>query len=572
MISLSLLGIRFDQFPPDVHTLFSFSDEQLKAITLKVRKQTRSDATLVLSTCDRIELWCENPKVSLEEPVLRALSLPVLTWRTHTYRIAGDDVLDHLFSLSCGLLSPLFGEDQIISQLQISLQRSRLIGCASAQMEYLFREAITTAKAVQSQVDLQKPEQTLCDAVEALLLERGEEKRVLVIGSSAQARLVSSHLAQRGYQVCMTFRDLEKADLLLPKGVQALSYDDRLSLFPQYPVVISATKGMEYTVESSSVEGPHLFIDLAPVRDIDPELAKRNGVKLFSLEDFSVPLPFREEATQQARAIINKAKQQVLLYLSYRQSVETIQHLATQAASDLVFRLNRQLESSSLGPAFPEVLYETARKVFSHQLYEMRKKEAGSKHYDLSMRLESAVASYPSDPDTIVRPYHTIDKEGWRLTQLSLGSHSGTHMDSPSHLLKDGKSLDQYPLSRFFATAYVLDCRGMHTVREQDIPPLDKTCDAILFYTGGTTHLLPKTAQMLLERGIRLFGFDAPNCDVDGDLSFPVHHALFNRDALILENLTNLDLIVSRMVDLICLPLSFKDADGSPTRVVAIEK
>jgi len=145
-------------------------------------------------------------------------------------------------------------------------------------------------------------------------------------------------------------------------------------------------------------------------------------------------------------------------------------------------------------------------------------------------------------------------------------------MDSPAHLLKGGKTLDSYPLSRFFATAYVLDCRGMHTVRGQDIPPLDNACDAILFLTEETAHLSLEAAQTLLDRGIRLFGFDAPNCDVDGDLSFPVHHALFKRDALILENLTNLDLIVSRMVDLICLPLFFRDADGSPTRVVAIEK
>jgi len=123
MISVSVLGIRFDQFPPSIHTKFSFTEEQLASITIKLRKQTRSDAVIVLSTCDRVELWCENPKIAVKEPFLRALSLPVLTWSEHTYSIIGEDAIDHLFSLTCGLLSPLYGEDQIISQVHTSLFR-----------------------------------------------------------------------------------------------------------------------------------------------------------------------------------------------------------------------------------------------------------------------------------------------------------------------------------------------------------------------------------------------------------------------------------------------------------------
>ena len=569
MIPVTVIGIRFDQFPPSAHSQFSFTEKQLSAITIKLRKQTRSDAVILLSTCDRVEVWCENPQIDCKEPFLKALSLPVLIWTEHTYSIFGEEAIEHLFTLACGLLSPLFGEDQIISQIHTSLLRSRIHGCASPRMEYLFREAITTAKAVQSKVDLQVPDESLAEAVLMLLEKREADKKVMLIGSSALSRLVAKTLSGKGYQVTMTFRDLEKADLLLPEGVHALAYEERFDHFKSYDVVISATKGMEYTVDLDSPDGPKLFIDLAPVRDINPVLAERKNVEVLTVEDFSVSLPRREAATAEARIILSERLGKAVHYLTYRHQVEAVQHMAGQAANDLVYRLNSSLSSHKLDLDFRKDLYETARKAFSHQLYQERKREAAIQRYDLSLCLESGHARYPGDPDTILEPFHTIEREGWNLTRLSLGSHTGTHMDSPAHLLKGGKTLDSYPLSRFFATAYVMDCRNLEIIDPEDIPEIDPSCDAVLFCTGGRAQLSVAAVNCLLARGIRLFGFDTPNCDHSGDLSFPVHHAIFAQDALIIENLVKLDTVVSKVVQLTCLPLSFKNADGAPTRVIA---
>ncbi len=308
------------------------------------------------------------------------------------------------------------------------------------------------------------------------------------------------------------------------------------------------------------------------MRDINPILSERKGVEVLTLEDFSVPLPRREAATEKAKLMVKERRNQAMHYLTYRHQVEAVQRMAGQAANDLVYRLNSLLDSQDLDLDFRRELYETARKAFSHQLYQERKRKSDLLRYDLSSSLESGQASYPEDPDTILERVHTIDKEGWNLTRLSLGSHTGTHMDSPSHLLKTGKTLDQYPLSRFFATAYVIDCRNLALISPEDIPDLDPSCDAVLFCTTGGAQLSVPAINSLLARGIRLFGFDTPNCDNSGDLSFPVHHALFAQDALIIENLVNLERIVSNVVQLTCLPLSFKDADGAPTRVIATRR
>ncbi len=571
MIEIGVAGIRFDQLGSEHFAAFAFSEEQVLDACVHVKKRTQSTAVVILCTCDRIEVWYERSKTDVVEPFLRSLSLSVLGWKEKVYQKHGQEALSHLFCLGCGLLSPLFGEDQIISQIQAGVAISRLAGCASPLLEYLFREAVTTAKRVQSSVDLQVPDQSVADFVEARLSSLAQN-RILVIGSSTLARLVSAHLVSKGYEVSMTFRDLEKADLLLPDHVKAIAYAHRFALLGEVDAVVSATKGMEYTLTYEQVEGPLLLIDLAGVPDIDPKLAGKEGITLVRLHAECVPLPRREEAKAAAMAIIEADLAKVMAYLSYLKDVPLIQERAEQAALDLLYRLHHQLKEYKVPDELRQILYESARKAFSHQLYEQKKGESSLKRFDLTRVLEDGQQGYAGDPPVSLTAFHTREKEGWNLTQLSFGSHTSTHMDSPHHMLEGNRSLDTYPPERFFVTAYVMDCTKLDVLETSSLPPRDLAYDAIIFYTasGSNSFILKEDAVAhLLEQGVRIFGFDKPNPDGEADMAFPLHHQILAADGLIIENLTNLEPILGKCVELVCLPLLFKDSDGSPVRVVA---
>jgi glutamyl-tRNA reductase len=566
-MQFSVIGLRFDHLRPEDQVQFSYSQHQLQMACAKIKRQTQSISVMVLSTCDRVEVWCEEPKRQIMEPFLRSLSLPVLVWSKQLYSIDEEKVIEHLFRLACGLESPLFGEDQIISQLNFSLSLSRLAGCASPLLEYLVREAVTLAKAVQSSVDLQVADETVAHAVSALLKQKSF-RTVLVIGSSNIARLVSEHLVQEGCLVWMTFRDLDKADLLLPPQVQAVAYENRFNYFEQVDVAISATKGMTYTITKDKAIGVKLLIDLAPVKDIDPEVS----LPLVRIEDLHVALPKRQEAQQQALILIEAHLKKTKTYLSYRPKVQDIQNIGIQAANDLLYRLNSVLDEHHVDDDMRKTLYESARKAFTHQLYEQEKNKSGQVRYDLTQCLVSGKPEYAGDPQTLLEKVHTLDTHNWRLTYLHFGSHTATHIDSPSHLIKEGKSLDQYPPSRFFANAFVLDCSNLSQIDIEDLPSHEYCFDAILFYTGNEQHrpmLSLESAKNLLGRGVRLFGFDGPSCDAEGDEELPIHHLLLDSDALIIENLVNLQPILNKVVCLTCLPLLYEDADGAPARVIA---
>lgn len=211
----------------------------------------------------------------------------------------------------------------------------------------------------------------------------------------------------------------------------------------------------------------------------------------------------------------------------------------------------------------------------------MSKRESALVYVDLSHSITDGDIPYPGDPPTVIRQWATLEREHFRLKQVSFGSHSSTHMDSPSHLIGGGKSLDAFTPSIFFHEAFVLDCRALSCIGKDQVRDIPTGITSVLFCTGWSERwnskryfedpplLAEEAAKLLLERGIRLFGFDSSSCDALASEALPIHRLIFSHESLILENLCNLERVVGRKVSLVALPMLLTDSDGSPTRVVA---
>ncbi|AEV31016.1 putative metal-dependent hydrolase [Sphaerochaeta pleomorpha str. Grapes] len=585
---ITINGIRFDQVSPSERKVFSFTEKQLCDATVKIRKQTKSEATVLLCTCDRIELWTLESKTSTYEPLCRDLGLSPLAWKQYSYAKEGPGCVTYLYELACGLHSPLFGEDQIISQLREAIERSRLCGCTSAVLEQLFKSAVTLAKKVQSSLKLGVADKTVAIAVRNILQDAYgslDSLPVLVIGSSELARLVSQELLDHNVSLTMTIRDLEKADLLVPRGAQRALYRERFSYFPKVTVVISATKGLEYTVCAAQALHPTLYIDLANPADIEPAVKDLEGKRLVTLADLPCSFPEREKAVSLASSMISASVDSFFSWLQARDRFASIERTSEAAANNLLYRLYAPLSQLGLDSLtldeMRKTLVETARKAFSHQLYENGKLRPIQKYVDLTRLLENAPPVFVDDPDTSIEAVATMEKNHYRVKRLQLGTHSGTHIDSPNHILEQGRTLDSYPVGSFSAKAYVLDCRNRERIDRALVEevPFGVTC--VVFSTGwehfwGTAAyredppLCSKNAILFLqERGVVLFGFDCASCDKMESTDLPIHRQILESEGLIIENLCNLQSLAGRCVDLVALPLFVKNSDGCPARVVA---
>ncbi|WP_336788582.1 cyclase family protein [Paenibacillus sp. MMO-177] len=72
---------------------------------------------------------------------------------------------------------------------------------------------------------------------------------------------------------------------------------------------------------------------------------------------------------------------------------------------------------------------------------------------DLSVPIADGMAVYPGDPEVKVKVAHTYERHTWQLRHLSMGSHTGTHVDAPSHMHAGAATLDELPVERFFGVS-----------------------------------------------------------------------------------------------------------------------
>jgi kynurenine formamidase len=213
---------------------------------------------------------------------------------------------------------------------------------------------------------------------------------------------------------------------------------------------------------------------------------------------------------------------------------------------------------------------------------------AGEWH-DLTRRVESGMQVFPGDPEVSLDLDASIPADGYRVHSLSCGSHTGTHVDAPSHTEPDGATVDELPVDRFVLDAALVDCSGLEPrspIGPADLPETD--ADALVIHTGWADrwgepsyfdhpYLTPEAAAFCVEAGYDV-ATDTLNPDptptertgAAEPTGFVAHHELLGNGQLIVENLANLADLPSRF-ELVVAPLKLAACDGAPVRAIARE-
>jgi arylformamidase len=183
--------------------------------------------------------------------------------------------------------------------------------------------------------------------------------------------------------------------------------------------------------------------------------------------------------------------------------------------------------------------------------------------FDLTRPVFGGMPVFPGDPEFTSEE---LTGEGFRISRLSLGSHTGTHVDAPAHVHPDGLTLDRVPLEAFAGVARVLDVRG-----STEISPAQVLAAAgsriVLLHTGNDeAHLSLEAAEFLHAHGTTTVGIDARSVDPPGSLA--VHRVLLRGPGLVVENLTGLDRL-GEHVEFFAFGWPVRGGDGSPVRAVA---
>ncbi len=183
---------------------------------------------------------------------------------------------------------------------------------------------------------------------------------------------------------------------------------------------------------------------------------------------------------------------------------------------------------------------------------------------------------------------YTLEENEFVEARITMYSHTGTHIDAPAHMFKDGRTLDEFPIEHFVGKAAVMDfsSREIRQIEVSDLQPfqllLTDKVEFVILRTGwsqywgtpqyfdGFPYLTYEAATWLSQFNLKGIGIDAISIDAMDSTAFSVHKIFMQRNFLIVENLANLDSLDSKQFLFSVLPLKTKYADGAPARAIAM--
>jgi arylformamidase len=205
-----------------------------------------------------------------------------------------------------------------------------------------------------------------------------------------------------------------------------------------------------------------------------------------------------------------------------------------------------------------------------------------SRIIDISLAVQPGMPVFPGNPRVALDLQQSMEAgDEADVSSLSLGVHTGTHVDAPSHFLQGSSATNEIVLDTMMGKAHVLDATsisghaGAAALRSLPIPDdctrlLVKTRNSELWskqdFSSDFQGLTADGAAYLVERGIALIGWDYLSIGPFGDAT-ETHRVLLDAGVVILEGI-DLRGVEAGGYELICLPLLLKGSDGAPARAV----
>ncbi|HEX6479018.1 MAG TPA: cyclase family protein [Ktedonobacteraceae bacterium] len=201
---------------------------------------------------------------------------------------------------------------------------------------------------------------------------------------------------------------------------------------------------------------------------------------------------------------------------------------------------------------------------------------------DVSVPLRSGMVHWPDNPPVLIERALDMGRgDAANVSKLSMGVHTGTHMDAPIHFFPAGKGIDSMPLTAAIGRARVIEISDPESIKPGELRPHQiQAGERILFKTRNSArcwqtndfvkdfiYISSEAAQYLAEQKVQTVGVDYLSVGGFFKDGAETHHALLGAGIWIIEGL-NLSNVRPGFVELICLPLKIEGSDGASARAI----
>ncbi len=347
-MSVLVVGLSHRSAPVALLEQLALSVDAVVKVLHDLQQATYVEEALVLSTCNRVEVYAEVSKfhggvAEISELLARSSGVPLESLTGHLYVHYEDAAVQHLFSVACGLESMVLGEGQILGQLRVAYRLARDEETTGRVLGRLLQQALRVGKRAHSETGIDRAGASLVQTGLSLAAERIGPlagRRAVLVGAGSMGALAGAALRRSGVtDITVVNRTVATARRL------AATLGGRGVGLPGLPAAVA---GAELLVCSTGATGvvvvaemlpdrptrPLFVLDLALPRDVDPAVRERAGVTVVDLETLRVALDAEPVAreVEAVRRIVTEEVGEFLAEVRSARVAPTVVALRSKAA------------------------------------------------------------------------------------------------------------------------------------------------------------------------------------------------------------------------------------------------
>lgn len=324
-MKLFVAGLSYKTAPVELREQLAVAPSKLGCRACRLKVVGGLDEVVLLSTCNRVEIYGVAPVVNGNiKSLFQLLAAFPCDVRDHLYVHEDGEALRHLFAVTSGLDSMVIGETEITGQVKQAYEAARQARLTGRHLNRAFQKAMQAAKDIRTRTGIGRGATSVgsvaVELAEKIFGKTLPQQRVIIIGAGQMGEACLRHLAKRGASsIIVSNRSFDRAEALAGEvGGRAVRFDDRHAALVEADIVISSTGCPQTILDRVDVEEimrarrqrPLFLIDIAVPRDVDPDVQSLANVYLYNIDDLETivraNVRHREQELALCRAILDR--------------------------------------------------------------------------------------------------------------------------------------------------------------------------------------------------------------------------------------------------------------------------
>ena len=374
-MQLTAVGLNHQTAPLSIREKLAFAAESLPEAMSSLARSEAAREAVILSTCNRTELYCIGEAERIIEWLAQYHGLPAEEIRPYLYILDSGETVRHAFRVACGLDSMVLGEPQILGQIKNAVRIAQEQESINSGLNALFQKTFAVAKEVRTDTAVGANSVSMASASVKLaeqIFPAIADLNVLFIGAGEMIELVATYFAAKNPKlITVANRTLPRAQELCDKlglNAEPCLLSELPAILHEYDVVVSSTasqlplvgKGMVERALKKRHSMPVFLLDLAVPRDIEAEVAELNDAYLYTVDDMMDIVQSgkdaRQKAAAEAEAMVEEKVAEFIHRQQSRQSVPLIRALRDEGERARRQVLENAMKQLAKGTSAEEVL------------------------------------------------------------------------------------------------------------------------------------------------------------------------------------------------------------------------